>query len=151
MYGGRQFATYDQGWIGWFCLKALEMADPKVPPFTISGNGKQVRDVLHADDLIRVYLLAVKNIDRAAGEVYNIGGGVKNSLSLLELFIELERLTGNKMRFSSLKWRPGDQKVFIANIQKAQRDLDWYPLVKKEDGIGRMLKWTQEVIASGCS
>jgi len=151
VYGGRQFATYDQGWIGWFCMKALEMSDPAALPFTISGSGKQVRDVLHADDLIRVYLLAVERIDRAAGQVYNIGGGVENSLSLLELFTELGRLTGNKMRFTSLDWRLGDQKVFIADIRKAQLDLGWYPIVKKEDGIRRMLEWSQEVIASGCS
>lgn len=148
MYGGRQFATYDQGWIGWFCMKALEMADPKAPSFTISGSGKQVRDVLHAEDLICVYLSAVEHIDIAGGQIYNIGGGTGNSLSLLELFDELEQLTGNKMRFTHLEWRPGDQKVFIADIRKAQRDLNWYPLVKKEDGIRRMLKWTQEVATS---
>lgn len=151
IYGGRQFATYDQGWIGWFCLKALEMSDPKAQPFNISGNGRQVRDVLHADDLINVYFLAVEHIDHTVGQVYNVGGGIASSLSLLELFIELERLTNNKMRFIHLKPRPGDQKVFIADIRRAQCDLDWYPFVKKEDGIRCMLKWSEERIATGCS
>ena len=149
MYGGRQFATYDQGWIGWFCLKALEMADPNTPPFTISGNGKQVRDVLHADDLVAAYMKAVENIARTAGQVYNIGGGCANSLSLLELFELLEKLIGVQMRFRCLEWRPGDQKVFIADYRKAQRDFGWHPVVGKEDGIRRMLEWSRHVIDQG--
>jgi len=144
MYGGRQFATFDQGWIGWFCLKALEMVDVNAPPFTISGNGKQVRDVLHADDLIRAYTQAVENIERTAGQIYNIGGGSINSLSLLELFSLLEQITGAHMRFSQLDWRPGDQKVFIADYRKAQRDMDWAPMVAAEEGIRRMLEWSRE-------
>lgn len=143
-YGSRQFATFDQGWVGWFCLKALEMADPKSPPFTISGNGKQVRDVLHVDDLIRAYMQAVEHSERTAGEIYNIGGGYANSLSLLELFGLLERMAGVRMRFRCQDWRPGDQKVFIADCRKAQRDMDWSPTIAAEEGIRRMLDWSRE-------
>ena len=146
MYGGRQFVTYDQGWIGWFCVKALEMADPNVPPFTISGDGKQVRDVLHADDLVAAYLKAVECADCTAGRIYNVGGGCVNSLSLLELFELLEKLTGVEMRFRHLAWRPGDQRVFIADYRKAQRDFGWYPTVEREDGIRRMLEWSRHLI-----
>jgi CDP-paratose 2-epimerase len=148
MYGGRQFATYDQGWIGWFCLKALEMADLKAPAFTISGNGKQVRDALHADDLVRVYLQAVKHIEHTVGQIYNIGGGYVNSLSLLELFKILEELTGNQMRFVCLDWRPGDQKVFIADYRKAQRDFGWHPTIEKMEGIRSMLEWSRYIADS---
>ena len=151
MYGGRQFATYDQGWIGWFCLKALEMENPNAEAFTISGNGKQVRDVLHAEDLINLYLSAASNIKNCAGEIYNIGGGVANSLSLLELFDELEKLTGDQMRFYCLNWRTGDQKVFIADIHKAQHQLGWVPKVSKKDGLKTMLGWSKEVLNSVAS
>jgi CDP-paratose 2-epimerase len=144
MYGGRQFATFDQGWIGWFCLKALEMADVEAPPFTISGDGKQVRDVLHADDLIRAYVQAVEHDTCTAGQIYNIGGGRANSLSLLELFSLLERLVGVPMRFTRLDWRPGDQRVFVANCRKAQGDMDWWPTIAAEEGIRRMLDWSRE-------
>ena len=97
MYGGRQFSTYDQGWIGWFCAKAIEQqkrleAQQPAEPFTIAGTGKQVRDVLHAADLIEFYLAAYEHKDAAAGEIFNIGGGVSNSLSLLELFALLEEI-----------------------------------------------------------
>jgi CDP-paratose 2-epimerase len=145
MYGGRQFATYDQGWIGWFCQKALEMQDPKSSAFTVSGDGKQVRDVLHARDLVQVYLQAVKNIDNSSGQIYNIGGGMDNSLSLLELFKMLEANTGFSMRFEKLAWRRGDQKVFVADVNKATRDFGWTPTISKQDGIREMLEWSKEI------
>jgi len=145
MYGGRQFATYDQGWIGWFCLKALEMIDPNAPTFTISGDGKQVRDVLHADDLINAYLLAAKCSDRCAGEIYNLGGGMANSLSLLELFQALSAETGAAMRFERLDWRLGDQKVFVADVRKAAQHLGWHPHVSTTEGLQKMLAWSQEL------
>lgn len=145
MYGGRQFATYDQGWIGWFCQKAIEMKDPHSPAFTISGDGKQVRDVLHARDLVQVYLKAVEHIGRASGQIYNIGGGMENSLSLLELFQMLETLTDCPLRFEHLPWRTGDQKVFVADINKAIRDFEWQPTVSKADGIQEMLEWSKEI------
>ncbi len=144
MYGGRQFATYDQGWIGWFCQQALLMAN-QGHSCTISGDGKQVRDVLHARDLIRVYQLAVGCIEKTAGQIYNIGGGAANSLSLIELFQLLEGLTGFPMRYKQLDWRPGDQKVFIADIRKAQRDFAWFPEVSKETGIYEMLAWSKMI------
>ena len=147
MYGGRQFATFDQGWIGWFCQKALEMADPDASPFTISGDGKQVRDVLHADDLVRAYLAAVERIDVTAGQIYNLGGGPENSLSLRELFSRLERLTGNEMRYRALSWRHGDQKVFVADNRKAASHMGWHPRVDCATGLARLLEWTREVAA----
>jgi CDP-paratose 2-epimerase len=146
MYGGRQFATYDQGWIGWFCLKALEMADSDAQPFTISGNGKQVRDVLHATDLVAVYLKAIEHIHRASGHVYNIGGGPENSLSLLELFALLERLTGNTMRFVHIEERAGDQKVFVACIGKAAQMIKWKPQFHIKNGIKEMVEWCKVIL-----
>ena len=87
MYGGRQFATYDQGWIGWFCQKALEIKrNELLESIVISGTGKQVRDVLYADDMVRLYFIATDKIEKIKGNVFNIGGGEDNSLSLLELF-----------------------------------------------------------------
>jgi len=77
-------------------------------PFTISGNGKQVRDVLHADDIVQLYIYATTNIDRCAGEAFNIGGGMRNSLSLLELFTLLEELLGVKLIYENLPPRESD-------------------------------------------
>ncbi len=142
MYGGRQFATYDQGWVGWFCQKAIETRDGILEsPFTISGNGKQVRDVLHADDMKRLYAAAVTHIDKAKGHAFNIGGGFKNSLSLLELFALIENITDLKLKYTKLPVRESDQRVFIANIKKAKKILLWEPQVSTSIGIRNMLSW----------
>ncbi len=145
MYGGRQYATYDQGWIGWFCQKALEASRNPAASFTISGDGKQVRDVLHADDLVRVYLLAAEHIQTTAGRIYNIGGGMSNSLSLLELFTTLEAEVGQALHFERLPWRSADQRVFVADFRRARDEFGWEPLVAKETGLQRMLQWSREL------
>lgn len=147
MYGGRQFATYDQGWVGWFCQKAIETARNKNnPSFTISGNGKQVRDVLHAADMKTLYSAAVENIDSAKGQVFNIGGGLGNSLSLLELFSLLEDICKCKLRYEKLPVRESDQRVFIADIQKAERLLNWKPVVTSQCGVNNMVEWLNNTI-----
>ncbi|TRZ47705.1 NAD-dependent epimerase/dehydratase family protein [bacterium] len=145
IFGGRQFSTYDQGWIGWFVQKALEIKSGRMKePFTISGDGKQVRDVLFVSDLVRLYFDAVSQIEAARGQAFNIGGGVDNSLSLLELFHFLEEELGIDMIYRKLSWRHNDQKVYIADIRKAEQRLQWRPLVHKADGLRRMIAWVKE-------
>jgi CDP-paratose 2-epimerase len=149
IYGGRQFASFDQGWVGWFCQKAIEQKacwqDGGTPkPFTIAGTGKQVRDVLHADDLINLYKLAFDQRDRLTGEIFNIGGGVANSLSLLELFAILSDLLGiPPLTYEVTPRRSSDQDCFIADISKAAQILDWHPLTTCRSGIATMLEWTE--------
>lgn len=142
MYGGRQFATYDQGWVGWFCQKAIETKNGTIDvPFTVSGSGKQVRDVLHAEDMKRLYFAAHANIDRAKGQAFNIGGGMVNSLSLLELFSLLEVITGVELNYTKIPVRESDQQVFVADITKAKDMLGWKPEVVPSEGISQMVQW----------
>jgi len=144
IFGGRQFSTYDQGWIGWFIKQAIDLKKGILKePFTISGNGKQVRDVLFVSDLINCYENAVKNIDKTKGQVFNIGGGISNSLSLLELFSFLEKELDIKMNYNQLPWRSSDQKVFVAKIDKANQIFNWKPLTNKEEGIRNMINWVE--------
>ena len=144
IFGGRQFSTFDQGWIGWFCEQALRQSrDPKLEPFTIAGDGKQVRDVLHADDLIALYDRAFERGKQVAGEIFNIGGGMANSLSLLELFAMLEDLLKCKLRYTQTPWRHSDQKVFVANLAKAERLLGWQPKLSAREGIAKHLEWVK--------
>jgi CDP-paratose 2-epimerase len=146
MYGGRQFATYDQGWIGWFCQKAVETKRGNLKePITVSGTGKQVRDVLYVDDMIAIYFDAVKKIDSAQGQAFNIGGGVKNSLSLIELFLFLEKELDIQLNYINLPARESDQRVFIANISKAKRCIGWEPTVGFDLGISQMINWVSEL------
>jgi len=142
MYGGRQFSSYDQGWVGWFCQMAVNTKKGlQNEPFTISGTGKQVRDVLHADDMTSLYFSAIESIDTAQGQVFNIGGGVNNSLSLLELFTLLESISGIQLNYVHIAPRESDQRVFIADINKAISFLQWKPNVTAKVGVERMLKW----------
>lgn len=149
MYGGRQFATFDQGWIGWFCQKGAEARRGlQREPFTISGNGKQVRDVLHAEDMVSLYFSILTRGDAVAGEAFNIGGGIDNSLSLLELFALLEELTGATLHYSRLAPRESDQRVFVADIGKAKRLIGWEPRVSAREGVAKMLEWVESLIGS---
>jgi CDP-paratose 2-epimerase len=144
MYGGRQFATVDQGWIGWFCQMAAQTKMGKChEPFGISGNGKQVRDVLHAEDMISLYFSTAQHLDRAAGQAFNIGGGVDNSLSLLELFALLEKQIDRPLIFSKGPPRESDQRVFIADIRKIFRLSGWAPKVSAAQGVEYMLAWVE--------
>ncbi len=149
MFGGRQFATYDQGWIGWFVQKAIEIETGiDKGPFTVSGTGKQVRDLLYASDCVELYLKASKNIEGLKGKVFNIGGGKKNSASLLELFSFLENLLSIKMIYEKLPPRASDQKVFIANNKKIHSIIDWNPTLYWKDGVKRIYDWHKSISVS---
>ncbi|MCH7409682.1 GDP-mannose 4,6-dehydratase [Belliella sp. DSM 111904] len=142
MFGGRQFATFDQGWLGWFVQKAIEIKNGIAKePFTISGNGKQVRDLLYASDCVSLYLKAAENIEITKGQAFNIGGGIDNSSSLLELFQLLERKLDIKMKYNQLPPRESDQRVFVADISKAKNMIGWTPKVVKSEGINNMINW----------
>ena len=154
IFGGRQFASFDQGWVGWFCQKAIEQkrcheAGVQPEPFTIAGTGKQVRDVLHADDLISLYKAAYGHREQMNGEIFNIGGGGANSLSLLELFEMLsDLLTIPPLSYILTPRRASDQDCFIADISKARRLLGWSPAVSSREGIANMLAWTENHLMS---
>lgn len=146
MYGSRQFATYDQGWVGWFVQQAIEKyRNPNCEPFTISGNGKQVRDILHAKDMINLYYTALQNTDKVCGNAYNIGGTMEQSLSLLELFDMLNGLLGIKMEYKELPPRQSDQKVFVADIKKINEKIGWKPEVTALEGVSAMVDWVKEI------
>ncbi|MEW6503087.1 MAG: SDR family NAD(P)-dependent oxidoreductase [Chloroflexota bacterium] len=139
IYGTRQFGIEDQGWVAWFVIAAVKRL-----PITIYGDGKQVRDVLFVEDLCDVYDLAIEHIDLAAGQVFNIGGGAELTISVWEEFGQLlEKLLGENIPIKRGDWRPGDQRVFISDIRKAQKLLGWKPKVGVEEGIQRLFEWVK--------
>ena len=140
IYGPRQFGIEDQGWVAWFVIAAVMGR-----PITIYGDGKQIRDLLHVSDLIRAYDLAAEKIDVAAGQVYNLGGGSANTLSIWTEFGPLlEELVGHPIVIGRGDWRPGDQRVFVADVRKAGRELGWTPQVNIEEGIRKLFEWVRE-------
>jgi len=108
---------------------------------TIYGNGMQIRDVLHVDDLARAYEAAIKNRDVASGQAFNIGGGIDNTLSLLELLALLEQELDITIPLQWDDWRPGDQPVFVCNVGKAHELLGWAPEIRVQDGVRDLISW----------
>ena len=139
IYGPHQFGIEEQGWLAWFCNALLFDK-----PVTIFGDGKQVRDVLYIDDLLRAFDLAFKNISITRGKAYNIGGGPKFSLSIWELFEILEKLSGKKFNYKFGPWRPGDQKVYISDLKSAKKDFDWSPKTSPKEGIKKLYNWISQ-------
>ncbi len=139
IYGERQFGIEDQGWVAWFVIAAL--TGRKI---TIYGDGKQVRDILFVEDLVNAYDLAIANIKTAAGQIYNVGGGPQNVMSVwVDFGPILEKLVGHPISIKRGEWRPGDQKIYVSDIRKAQRELGWAPKVDVESGIRRLFEWAK--------
>jgi CDP-paratose 2-epimerase len=137
IYGRRQFGVEDQGWVAHFAIAAA-----KGQPITIYGDGKQIRDLLHISDLIKAYEQGIARIDNLASEVFNIGGGPENTLSIWAEFGPLlEEQCGRSIPIERSDWRPGDQRVFVADIRKAQEQLEWRPRVSPRDGIADLYSW----------
>lgn len=134
IYGTRQFGVEDQGWVAWFTI-----ANSLGKPITIYGDGKQVRDVLYVSDLVNAFDAFIKS-DIKHG-VFNMGGGPTNTLSLLELLDMLKEKTGLESKMDFSDWRPSDQKVYISNIDKAKKTLNWEPKTNPNEGIGKLIKW----------
>lgn len=139
VYGTRQFGIEDQGWVAWFCVAVTTGR-----PFTIFGDGKQIRDALWVGDLVDVYERALARIDTVSGEVFNVGGGPSNTLSLLELVDKLGRRFGKALAPAFADWRPGDQRVFVADVRKSERLLGWRPTVSTDEGVDRLIDWVRE-------
>jgi CDP-paratose 2-epimerase len=139
IYGTRQFGVEDQGWMAWFVIAAVTGR-----PITIYGDGKQLRDMLWVEDLTDAYDLAIDKIDIVKGQVFNMGGGAQNTISVWTEFApKLENLLGEKIEYARGDWRPGDQRVFYADTRKAQKELGWKPKTNIEDGIRLLFDWVK--------
>jgi CDP-paratose 2-epimerase len=136
IYGRWQFGIEDQGWVAWFIIAHLAGR-----PITIYGNGRQVRDILFVDDLVDLYLAAIARIDDIAGMAVNVGGGPSNTLSLVEFMTILEELSGKPVEHSFGATRPGDQPVFISNVERAEQLLGWRPTTSAIEGIRKLYDW----------
>lgn len=133
--GPRQFGTEDQGWVAHFVYSALQNR-----PVAIYGDGRQVRDVLCVDDLVRAFDALRQNIEITRAEVYNVGGGPDNTTSLLELMDEIELLTGHPLAYVLDERRRGDQLVYVTDNSKIRRDAGWKP----EIGLRKTVQLLQE-------
>ncbi|MEP7341477.1 MAG: NAD-dependent epimerase/dehydratase family protein [Acidobacteriota bacterium] len=136
IYGYRQFGVEDQGWVAWFTI-AAQLGHP----ITVYGDGKQARDILFIEDLLDAFDAAAARIETAAGRIYNIGGGPHNTISLLDLLAYLKHELGLPVPCTRSDWRPGDQRIYVSDISRAQAELGWAPRVGWAQGLELLYQW----------
>jgi len=132
--GRFQLGCQSQGWVAWFCYAKLFNL-----PINIYGDGKQVRDILNADDLADLYLLLLQNISTHKGRVYNVGGGPEFSRSLIEIMRYLEKKDGKPFEVTYKDWRPADHRIYISDISKISKY--WKPKINPEETIEQIWNW----------
>ncbi len=136
IYGAHQYGTEDQGWVAHFVHSILNDR-----PLTIYGDGTQVRDLLDARDLSRLYQLVIERIDDARGEIYNAGGGPENQRNLLQVIEHVGRLTEKKPAYTFADWREGDQAYYVSDITKVREQLGWEPRIRFDQGLHDLVRW----------
>ena len=137
IYGTRQFGIEDQGWVAWFTIASV-----LGKPLTIFGDGKQGRDLLWIDDLVDAYVGLYDNADKVAGQIYNVGGGPNNILSLLELVDMLKDARVLRQAPAFAEWRDGDQKIFVCDTRKIADAIQWQPTISPSKGVSKLIEWT---------
>jgi CDP-paratose 2-epimerase len=139
IYGPHQFGNEDQGWVAHFLIRALQGE-----PITLYGDGMQVRDILYVDDLVDAFLLAQANMRKISGQAFNIGGGVGNTMSLLQLLDLIEEFHGVRPATRFGAWRPGDQRYYVSDVRRMAQATRWTPRVGVREGVRRLFEWLQE-------
>ena len=143
IYGQHQFGTEDQGWVAHFLLQAL-----KNGIINLYGDDRQVRDILFVKDLVSAYLMAMENINDISGNAFNIGGGVENTVSLLELCDMIGKISGKNPKINFGEWRPGDQKYYVSDFRKFSDITGWMPETGTAEGVQRLFKWLEQNTAT---
>tara|TARA_B100001287_G_scaffold274058_1_gene278646 strand:+ start:428 stop:1444 length:1017 start_codon:yes stop_codon:yes gene_type:complete len=143
IYGPNQYATFNQGWIGWFLQYINENKYKEIIEVPVHGNGKQVRDILFIDDFVELIILIINNFEQVNGEVFNIGGSLKNSLSIIELLQKSKNIfeLNSEFEISEKEWRPADQRFYVSNVSKINKKLDWIPKTNLDIGLESFAGW----------
>ncbi len=139
IYGPRQCGNEDQGWIAYFLRQALSGQ-----PVTLFGDGRQVRDALHIDDLVDALSLALERIDRLAGRAFNLGGGPARTTSLLELMDLIRGLNDAPPAVEFAPWRAADQRYYVSDIRRFGAAAGWTPRVALPAGVARLHRWIKD-------
>jgi CDP-paratose 2-epimerase len=139
IYGPHQCGNEDQGWVAHFLMRAI-----RGEPITLYGDGMQVRDILFVEDLVDAFLLAQANMSSVSGNAFNIGGGVGNVISLIDLLDLIEQMHGDRPLVRYGAWRPGDQRYYVSDTAKMRQMTGWSPQVDAQNGVRRLYDWLAE-------
>jgi CDP-paratose 2-epimerase len=138
IYGPNQFGGEDHGWVANFAIRAV-----LGEPINIYGSGKQVRDILYAKDAVLAFDAFYQK--RKPG-IYNIGGGSKTLISLIECIELLKEITGKEIKVSFCPDRLGDLRYFVCDTSKAKQNLNWQAKILPKEGITNLVNWIKENI-----
>ncbi len=136
IYGTHQFGTEDQGWVAHFLIRALTGE-----PITLYGDGRQVRDILYASDLVDAFLRAWRHVDSISGRAFNIGGGPQNTVSLIDLLQLIREYAGEAPSVEFESWRVGDQRYYVSDTRRFSQATGWRPRVHVREGVQALAKW----------
>jgi CDP-paratose 2-epimerase len=139
IYGPHQRGTEDQGWAAHFLIRTIEGQ-----PITLYGDGMQVRDILFVDDLVEALLLAQAQMPKLSGQVFNIGGGPAQAVSLLECINLIAGLHGESTAVQFADWRPGDQRYYVSDTRRFRAATGWAPQVGVREGLRLLYQWLLE-------
>ena len=141
--GPWQFGKQDQGFVSlWLAKHLFKM---KLSYIGFGGHGNQVRDIIHIDDVCKIILIQIKKINKVNNETFNIGGGLKNSISLKNLTSKCQILTNNKIKINKItKTSIFDIPYFVTNNSKVKKTYKWHPTKKIDTLLADTLKWLKQ-------
>jgi CDP-paratose 2-epimerase len=140
IYGPHQYGNEDQGWVAHIMIRTLDCI-----PVTVFGDGCQVRDILYVDDLINAMVLAMNSSPSLSGQAFSIGGGPDNTISLIELFDQIQKLHGHTPPIQFSQWRPGDQKYYVSDTSQFTQLTGWKPQTDLQLGLEKLYNWLKTV------
>lgn len=138
--GPWQMGKIDQGFVALWLARHIFGGTLEYIGF--GGKGKQVRDVLHVDDLADLILKQSGVVQNYSGEVFNVGGGPFNSISLQELTDLCREVTGKEIRIKpSQEDRPADIPWYVTDNALVSATFDWAPQKSLHDLVCDTARW----------
>ena len=138
--GPWQFGKQDQGFVPlWVARHFLKK---KLSYIGFGGNGFQIRDVLHIDDACEIIMQQIKKFNKINNQIFNIGGGKINSISLVDLTFKCEKLTKNKIKIKKIpKTSKFDIPYYVSDNKKIIRFYKWKPLKNIDNILKDIYTW----------
>jgi CDP-paratose 2-epimerase len=138
--GPYQMGKIDQGVIVLWMAKHFWRG--KLSFIGYGGNGQQVRDVLHVRDLFKLLQWQISNLSIQNAQIFNVGGGLENSISLFELTSLCSAITGNSIEISSIaENRPGDIPIYITDNSRITQFSNWKPEISVKMLLDEICDW----------
>ncbi len=137
LYGPAPSHGPRHGWLTWFAISAAIGR-----PLTVQGRGYQTRDMLHADDVFSACIAAAAHPEQTSGQLYNLGGGMTNAISVQEAADVLSELGGvPQLRGEGRRF---EDPIFVTDHSKFTGVTGWRPAVDVGTGLRQVFEWARQ-------